>query len=97
MEGRVCSYCGLEVSSWFVWLVAGQKEYQGNSGWLRGEGRAPKEKTGLGFFFSLRFFCLAPFSEKLPLLNIFFSPPISMIEGSFIYKSLHVLFKEILQ
>jgi len=51
MEGRVCGCCGLEVSSWFVWLAAGQKECQGNSGWLRGEGRAPREKTGLGFFY----------------------------------------------
>jgi hypothetical protein len=38
--GESVRLCGLEVSSWFVWLAAGQKECQGNSGWLRGEGRA---------------------------------------------------------
>ncbi|KAJ6965638.1 hypothetical protein NC652_003505 [Populus alba x Populus x berolinensis] len=44
----MCGCCGLEVSSWFVWLAAGKRECRGA---LSAERRRKRASLGGGSFF----------------------------------------------
>ena len=47
--GKMCGCCGLEVSSWFVWMATGKSECRGA---LSAERRRKRASLGGGSFFS---------------------------------------------
>ena len=70
--GTMRGYCGLEVSSWFVWLAAGKRASLGGGSFFffskEGVQPAGLKEMGLGFCGCLNFFVFKLRSSK-------FSPP----------------------